>query len=55
MANQDPNAFVWGRPHTVIDRAEIDSWLDKYANAQVTELVLSVNCRRTTPILDYLS
>jgi hypothetical protein len=48
MANQDPNAFFWSRPDTIIDQAEIDSWLDKYANAQVKELVLSVNCKRTT-------
>ncbi|MCQ6557536.1 hypothetical protein [Paenibacillus mendelii] len=48
VLNEDNTHYYNSRRNPDITAAEVDAWVDQYAGTQVKELVLNVNCMRTS-------
>jgi hypothetical protein len=46
--NEDSSHYFFTRAGQQLNRDKVDAWVDQYANTQVRELMLNVNCQRTS-------
>jgi hypothetical protein len=46
--NEDSSHYFFTRAGQELKADQVDSWMDQYANTQVRELMLNVNCQRTS-------
>jgi len=46
--NEDSSHYFFTRAGQEISTDRVDAWVDQYANTQVRELMLNVNCQRTS-------
>jgi hypothetical protein len=46
--NEDSSHYFFTRAGQALTADKVDSWVDQYANTQVRELMLNVNCQRTS-------